>query len=73
VDPLPGLDEVAWASLHGTYRSAEDVPAQIEALRSPDDAVRNGALDGTSASGRGTTATCRSTRRPPSPSQGLRS
>jgi hypothetical protein len=32
---VPGLDGVAWASLHGTYRSAEDVPRWISALRTP--------------------------------------
>lgn len=33
---IPGLDGVAWASLHGTYRSAEDLPRWIQALRTPD-------------------------------------
>ena len=45
MNPIPGLDSVAWASLHGTHRSAQDVPAQIEALRSRDSEVRRGALD----------------------------
>ncbi|GAA2362181.1 hypothetical protein [Dactylosporangium salmoneum] len=44
MDVIPGLDRVAWASLHGTYRSAEDLPGQIEALRSPDSGVRREAL-----------------------------
>ena len=33
---IPGLDGVDWASLHGTYRSAEDLPRWIDALRTPD-------------------------------------
>jgi hypothetical protein len=45
VDPLSDLDSVAWASLHGTYCSAEDVPRQIAALRSPDPAVGGAALN----------------------------
>ncbi|GIE29279.1 hypothetical protein Ait01nite_023240 [Actinoplanes italicus] len=44
MDPLSDLDGVAWGSLHGTYRSAEDVPRQIMALISKDAAVRGDAL-----------------------------
>ncbi|HEX6683155.1 MAG TPA: hypothetical protein VF062_10185 [Candidatus Limnocylindrales bacterium] len=43
--PAPSLDGVAWATLHGSYRSAEQVPGQIAALRSPDSRVRRDALD----------------------------
>lgn len=39
-----GLDGIAWASLHGSYGTAEDVPAQIAALRSQDGEVRREAL-----------------------------
>jgi hypothetical protein len=45
VHPLHGLDDVDWASLHGTYRSGEDVPGRIEVLRSTDSAVRDDALN----------------------------
>jgi hypothetical protein len=45
VHPLSGLDDVSWASLHGTYRAAEDLPMWIEALSSPDGEVRHRALD----------------------------
>ncbi|WP_328475900.1 hypothetical protein OHA21_20530 [Actinoplanes sp. NBC_00393] len=41
---MDGLDRVQWASLHGTYDSAESIPGQIVALRSPDPAVRGDAL-----------------------------
>jgi hypothetical protein len=45
VDPLADLDSVVWACLHGTYRSAEDVPRYLAALRSPDPTVRGDALN----------------------------
>lgn len=48
LDPISGLDGVAWASLHGTYGSADDVPGQIAALRSPDSGLRRDALAGLS-------------------------
>ncbi|ROO85688.1 hypothetical protein EDD29_3236 [Actinocorallia herbida] len=33
-DSLPGLDEVAWGSVHHAYGTAEDVPGQLRALAS---------------------------------------
>jgi HEAT repeat protein len=45
VDPVADLGGVTWASLHGTFGSAEAVPGQIQALRSPDSGVRHAALD----------------------------
>jgi hypothetical protein len=44
VDRLEGLDGVDWASLHGTYGSAEDLPRHIRALSSTDAAVRGDAF-----------------------------
>jgi hypothetical protein len=44
VDLIPGLGSVAWASLHGTTESAEDLPRWIGLLRSPDSGVRRHAL-----------------------------
>ncbi|MBA9007690.1 HEAT repeat domain-containing protein [Thermomonospora cellulosilytica] len=39
-DPLAGLDDIDWAGLQHAYGSAEDVPGQLRALRSPDEKVR---------------------------------
>ncbi|MEU6357340.1 HEAT repeat domain-containing protein [Streptomyces sp. NPDC047072] len=41
-----GIDEVDWASLRHAYGSAEDVPALLRGLASPDPAERERALDG---------------------------
>lgn len=41
---LRGLHEVDWASMHHAYGSAEEVPALLEALRSPNAEVRGQAL-----------------------------
>ncbi|GAB2824263.1 hypothetical protein GCM10022221_22900 [Actinocorallia aurea] len=41
--PLDGLDEVAWASLHHAYGTAEDVPGQLRALASADPEAREAA------------------------------
>ncbi|MER7474741.1 hypothetical protein [Micromonospora sp. NPDC000018] len=43
-DPLAGLDEVPWGSLHHAYGPAVDVPDQLRALRSTEAAVRRRAL-----------------------------
>lgn len=41
---LSGLHDVDWASMHHAYGSADEVPALLEALRSPDAAARREAL-----------------------------
>ena len=43
-DPLAGLDEVPWESLHHAYGPAVDVPDQLRALRSAEVPVRRRAL-----------------------------
>ncbi|SIM57602.1 hypothetical protein [Micromonospora cremea] len=43
-DPLAGLDDVPWESLHHAYGPAVDVPDQLRALRSVDVSVRRRAL-----------------------------
>ncbi|MEU8181514.1 hypothetical protein AB0B85_23470 [Micromonospora sp. NPDC049044] len=43
-DPLTGLDDVPWESLHHAYGPAVDVPDQLRALRSAEVPVRRGAL-----------------------------
>ncbi|MEU4681131.1 hypothetical protein [Micromonospora sp. NPDC023737] len=43
-DPLAGLDEVPWESLHHAYGPAVDVPDQLRALRSAEAPVRRAAL-----------------------------
>src|SRR2546430_17092296 len=40
IDPLEGLDQVAWSQLHHAYGPAADVPDQLRALRSPDVGTR---------------------------------
>lgn len=39
-----GLQDVDWASMHHAYGSAEEVPALLEALRSPNPEIRHQAL-----------------------------
>ncbi|SEF91181.1 HEAT repeat-containing protein [Thermomonospora echinospora] len=43
-DPLAGLDAIDWAELTHAYGSAEDVPGQLRALRSPDEEARRTAF-----------------------------
>ncbi|MFI7430796.1 hypothetical protein ACIBPB_27755 [Micromonospora sp. NPDC049836] len=43
-DPLAGVDEVPWGSLHHAYGPAVDVPDQLRALRSAEVPVRRRAL-----------------------------
>ncbi|MFU8854453.1 hypothetical protein ACNAW0_26250 [Micromonospora sp. SL1-18] len=43
-DPLAGLDEIPWESLHHAYGPAVDVPDQLRALRSAEVPVRRDAL-----------------------------
>ncbi|WP_394617423.1 hypothetical protein JNUCC0626_48880 [Lentzea sp. JNUCC 0626] len=43
---LTGLDQVDWARLSHAYGPADDVPAQLRDLVSPDEAVRRKALSG---------------------------
>ena len=43
-DPLAGLDEVPWGSLHHAYGPAVDVPDQLRALRSTGAPVRRRAM-----------------------------
>ncbi|MFC0506695.1 hypothetical protein [Micromonospora costi] len=43
-DPLAGLDDVPWESLHHAYGPAVDVPDQLRALRSGEASVRRRAL-----------------------------
>ncbi|SCF00588.1 hypothetical protein GA0074695_2824 [Micromonospora viridifaciens] len=43
-DPLAGLDDVPWKSLHHAYGPAVDVPDQLRALRSAEVPVRREAL-----------------------------
>ncbi|KKK04869.1 hypothetical protein [Micromonospora sp. HK10] len=43
-DPLAGLNEIPWESLHHAYGPAVDVPEQLRALRSAEVPVRHGAL-----------------------------
>ncbi|MGN9892393.1 hypothetical protein [Micromonospora sp. L31] len=43
-DPVAGLDEVPWESLHHAYGPAVDVPEQLRALRSAEVPVRRRAL-----------------------------
>ncbi|WP_406863116.1 PBS lyase [Streptomyces sp. HUAS MG47] len=43
---LAGIDEVDWASLGHAYGPADDVPALLRGLASPDPEVRESALDG---------------------------
>ncbi len=43
-DPLAGLDGIDWAGLDHAYGSAEDVPALLRALRSPDEEERGEAF-----------------------------
>lgn len=43
-DPLAGLDEVRWESVHHAYGPAVDVPDQLRALRSAESPIRRGAL-----------------------------
>jgi len=44
-DALAGLDEVPWGELEHAYGSAEDVPGQLRALRSPASGERGQALN----------------------------
>ncbi|MEV1328573.1 hypothetical protein AB0J20_03220 [Micromonospora costi] len=44
IDPLAGLDDVPWQSLHHAYGPAVDVPDQVRALRSPEAVIRRRAL-----------------------------
>jgi hypothetical protein len=41
IDSLAGLDDVPWQDLHHAYGVATDVPDQLRALRSPDQATRD--------------------------------
>ncbi|MFE7519420.1 PBS lyase [Streptomyces halstedii] len=41
-----GIDEVDWASMEHAYGPADDVPALLRGLASPDPAARESALDG---------------------------
>lgn len=41
-----GIEEVDWASMEHAYGPADDVPALLRGLASPDPAEREGALDG---------------------------
>lgn len=43
-DPLAELDQVPWKNLHHAYGPATDTPANLSALRSPDQATRSRAL-----------------------------
>lgn len=44
IDSLDNLDRVPWAELHHAYGPASDVPAQLRALLSPEEATRDWAM-----------------------------